>query len=123
MTNPLKGEIQLTLGDKEYSARLTIDAIMQIEQSVGCGIIKLAQRMSEADVRVSDLVNVLTPALRGGGNNFNPKKVQNIISDIGLISAASAVAELLMLTIAPPDDPSTDDSDEDSVGDSKKKDA
>jgi len=122
MTNPLKGEIQLTIGDTDYSARLTLDSIMQIEQSVGCGIIKLAQRMGEADIRVTDLVNVLTPALRGGGNDFKPKKIQSIIADVGLIAAASAVAELLTMTIVHQDEASTDDSDEDSAGDAKKKD-
>ena len=36
MTNPLKGEIQLNLGGTDYKARLTMDAIMQIEGAVGC---------------------------------------------------------------------------------------
>ena len=38
MTNPLRGTIKVTLADKEYNARLTIDSIVQIEQAVGMGI-------------------------------------------------------------------------------------
>lgn len=104
MTNPMKGEIQLSLGGKDYKARLTIDAIMQIEASVGCGILKLAQRMADADVRVTDIISVLTPALRGGGNNFQPKDVTKIVEESGLIDATQAVATLLTQSISPQDD-------------------
>ena len=104
MTNPLKGEIQLNLGGTDYKARLTMDAIMQIEGSVGCGILKLAQRMADGDVRVTDLMAVLTPSLRGGGNNFQPKDVIKLVEKAGLVSAAGAVASLLTESISPPED-------------------
>ena len=55
----MKGQIKLKLGDKEYNARLTIDAIMQIEDAVGCGIIKLATKMADADIKMTDVVTVL----------------------------------------------------------------
>ena len=104
MTNPLKGEIQLNLGGTDYKARLTMDAIMQIEGSVGCGILKLAQRMADGDVRVTDLMAVLTPALRGGGNIFQPKDVIKLVEKAGLVSAAGAVASLLTESISPTED-------------------
>jgi len=112
MTNPLKGEITLNIGGVEHKARLTIDTIMQIENAVGCGIIKLAQRMADGDVRVSDIMNVLTPALRGGGKNITPKDVSAIITNVGIIEATTAVATLLTSSISPP----TDDSEENSEG-------
>ncbi len=116
MTNPLKGEIQLKIGSKDYKARLTVDAIMQIETACGCGILKLAQRMGDADIRVTDLINVLTPALRGGGKDFQPKDIATIISDAGIIEATTAVANLLTAAISP-----TDDSGEDSKGGNSQK--
>jgi hypothetical protein len=108
MTNPLKGEIEVTLGEETYKARLTIDAIMTIEQSVGCGIIKLATKMSEGDISVSDMVAVLLPALRGGGNDFDQRKVSKIIQDAGIVAATSIVAELLtsVLTVESGEDES-----------------
>lgn len=95
MTNPLKAQINLDLGGKSYKARLTIDSIIQIEQSTGCGIIKLAQKMSEADIRMMDLISVLTPALRGGGNDLQENDVKKIVSEVGIIDSAKAVAQLL----------------------------
>ena len=116
MTNPLKGEISLNIGGTEYKARLTVDAIMQIENSVGCGILKLAQRMSEADIRVSDIIAVLTPALRGGGKDMKHGDVSKIIADVGIVESTTAVANLLTMAISP-----KDDSMEDSEGKSQKK--
>jgi hypothetical protein len=101
MTNPMKGEIQVELAGKQYTCRLTIDSIIQIETAVGAGIIKLAQRMSEGDVRITDMLQVLTPALRGGGNNLKLKDVTKLIGEAGIVETASAVALILTQTIAP----------------------
>jgi hypothetical protein len=92
---------------------------MQIEAAVGCGILKLAQRMSEADIRLVDIIAVLTPALRGGGKNIQAKDVQNIVAEVGIIEATTAVANLLTAAISP----QNDNSDEESGGDPAKKDS
>ncbi len=109
MANPLKGEIKLSLNKKEYKARLTIDALMQIEDALGQGIIKLAQRMSEGDVRIRDLVTVLLPALRGGGNDLQQTEVNKIVQDAGIVESTKVVATLLATTLS-------DDSGEESGG-------
>lgn len=113
MTNPMKGEIQVELAGKQYKCRLTIDSIIQIETAVGAGIIKLAQRMSEGDVRITDMLSVLTPALRGGGNNLKPKDVTKLIGEAGIVETASAVALVLTQTIAPEE---AEDSEEEEEG-------
>jgi len=99
MTNPLKGQINLDLGDKSYKARLTVDAIIQIEDATGCGIIKLAQNMSEADIKMKDLISVLTPALRGGGNDLQENDVKKTVGEVGIVDSAKAVAQLLTSTL------------------------
>jgi len=95
MANPMKAQVVINLGGVDYKARLTVDAIMQIEDAVGCGIIKLAQRMGDADIRMIDIISVLTPALRGGGKNIQDTDVKKIVSEVGIVAAATAVAELL----------------------------
>lgn len=95
MTNPLKGQIEVTLGSNTYKARLTVDAIITIETAVGCGIIKLAQKMAEADIRITDLIAVLHAALRGGGNDLQEKDISKIIQDVGIVEATRCVAELV----------------------------
>tara|TARA_R110000822_G_scaffold106251_4_gene234289 strand:- start:2556 stop:2906 length:351 start_codon:yes stop_codon:yes gene_type:complete len=114
MTNPLKGQIDITLGSETYKCRLTIDSIIQIENSCNCGIIKLATKMADGDIRMSDIINVLLPALRGGGNDFNEKHIMNMVQDAGIVSATTAVANLLAQTL-------TDNTDVEAGDDSKKK--
>jgi len=112
MANPMKGQIKVKLGDKEYNARLTIDAIMQIEDAVGCGIIKLATKMAEADIRMSDVVTVLLYALRGGGKDLQENDVKKIVQKTGIVESTTAVANLIAQSL-------TDDSKQEETG--KKK--
>ena len=109
MTNPLKGEIEIELGGETYKCRLTMNSIMEIEDSCNCGIIKLATKMAEADIRMSDIVNVLHPAIRGGGNNISRNDTIKIVQEAGIINSTTAVANLLTSTLT---DDSKDEADE-----------
>ena len=99
MTNPLKGQIEVTLGSQTYKCRLTIDSLVKIEDELDTGILELAQNIAQAKVRIRTLLVVLRHALRGGGNDFDEKKVGQIISDIGIITASTEVAKLLVATL------------------------
>ena len=100
MTNPMKGEIEIELGGNTYNCRLTIDSLIKIETALGVGILKTAQRMAEGDVNISDVVNILTPSIRGGGNDLTQKDVMKIISDAGIVRSTVVAAELLASTIS-----------------------
>ena len=115
MANKIKGEVTLNLANKEYKARLTIDAIMQIEDACNCGIIKLATRMGEADIRMSEILNVLTPALRGGGNDFQKKDVIKIVQEAGIVKATAAVANLLAQSLTDDSEEETDEGKQEQV--------
>ena len=99
MTNPLKGQIEVTLGSETYKCRLTIDSLVKIEDELDKGILELAQDISQAKVRVRTLLTVLRYALRGGGNDFDEKQVGQIISNIGIVTASTEVAKLLVATL------------------------
>ena len=40
MANPLKGQVELELAGQIYKARLTIEAIMSIENALGSSLLK-----------------------------------------------------------------------------------
>jgi hypothetical protein len=109
MTNKLKGELNIQLAGKDYKCRLTIDAIMQIEDECNCGILKLATKMGEADIRMSEIINVLLPALRGGGNDLQRKDVIQIVQDAGIVKATTAVANLLAKSLTDDSEEATDE--------------
>ena len=78
MMNPLKGEVPLELNGETYKCRLTIDSLVQIEEELGLGIIEIVTELSNAKVRIKWLLVILYHALRGGGNDFDDKKIKRI---------------------------------------------
>ncbi len=112
MTNPMRGQVQLDIGKETYKARLTIDAILQIEETCGKGIMKLATSMSEGDISMKDIIYILTPALRGGGMDINENAVKKIVADVGIVECTRAVATLLTATLTTESDETGEDSTE-----------
>jgi hypothetical protein len=104
MTNPLKGEIEIELGGETFKCRLTIDSLVKIEDELDKGILELATDISQAKVRLKVLLVVLRYALRGGGNDFDDRKMKQIITDTGIISASAVVAQLLSDSLSDPEE-------------------
>ena len=102
MTNPMKGEVEVQLGDKSYSCRLTLDSLIKIATALDTGILKIAQNMAEGNVRLSDVISILLPALRGGGNDLQQKDVIKIVEEVGIVRSTVVAAELLASTISDP---------------------
>jgi len=102
MTNPQKGQIPIELGGETYICRLTIDALISIETALDKGILAITQDLSQADVRLSEISVVLLHALRGGGNDFDDKKVKSLIQNTGIVNSCSAVATLLVSSLNDP---------------------
>ena len=50
-------------------------------------------------MRIRTLIVVLKHALRGGGNDFDDKKIGSIIQDVGIVVASTEVAKLLASTL------------------------
>jgi hypothetical protein len=103
MTNPLKGEIEIELGGQTYKCRLTIDSLVKIEDELDKGILELATDISQAKVRLRTLIVVLRYALRGGGNDFDDKKIKQILTGAGIISSSAIVAQLLADSLTDPE--------------------
>jgi hypothetical protein len=100
MANPLKGEVEVKLGSETYKCRLNIDALCRIEDELNTGILELATDIANAKVRIKTLIVVLRNAMRGGGNDFDDKKIGLIISDVGIVLACTEVAKLLVATLS-----------------------
>jgi len=113
MANPFRGELQVKLGDKTYKTRMTVDGCMQAEAACGTSLVRIATRLSEGDLTVMDISNVLTPALKGGGNDVDQTKVAKIVYESGLAEGMRVCGEILanVLTAGQAND---DDSEEDS---------
>ena len=110
MTNPLRGQAEIDLGGQTYKCRLTVDALINIETALDKSILAITQDLSQANVRLVEITQVLLHALRGGGNDFDEKKVKTIIQNTGIVQSCSAVAQLLVETL---NDPNAEEEDND----------
>ena len=52
---------------------------------------------------------MLTPALRGGGNDLQRKDVVNIVQEAGIVKATAAVANLLAKSLTDDSEEATDE--------------
>lgn len=99
MVNPQRGELQVKLGKELLKARLTIDALLRIENSNGRSVIKTAQRLSQGEATITEVVNVIQPALKGGGMNVDAKDVSKMIWEAGLVDGMRVAGEILTMAL------------------------
>lgn len=99
MENPKRGELTITLGQKKYKARVTMDVVMRIERSMGMGIIKVAQQLSEADISTEQIVNIILPVVRAGSNNVKDTDLKQDIWEAGLVSGIQACSEIIAMVL------------------------
>ena len=60
MANPLKGQIQVNLAGKDYTVRLSIDALMQIENALDNAELTLDDFIHESSHYVTDFEELKT---------------------------------------------------------------
>tara|TARA_R110002110_G_scaffold235272_2_gene451297 strand:- start:215 stop:571 length:357 start_codon:yes stop_codon:yes gene_type:complete len=95
MTNPFRGELEIKLNRQVYKTRMTVNSCIQAEQKVGCSLIKLTGELSEGNLTLSQMLHILHPALRGGGNNMTADEVGELIYQAGVGQSMVAVGEVL----------------------------
>lgn len=93
--NPKRGELDIKLGDKSYIGRITIDNLMRIETTLGKGVVKVAQSMSEGDITIAELLAIIKPVIASGGSKIDDKELSQIIWNAGLTEGIRVASEIL----------------------------
>ena len=101
MTNPKRGEMQITLGSQSWDARITMDVLAKIEQACGCGVLKVLQKLTEAEVTSTEICHILLPAIRAGGNDVTLKDIQDAVWTAGLTVGMKEVGAVLTKALMP----------------------
>lgn len=58
-----------------------------------------AQKLSEGKATITEIVNVIQPALKGGGNNLDQKDVSKMVWEAGLIEGMRVAGEILTVAL------------------------
>ena len=115
MTNKFRGELKVKLNNQEYNTRLTLDGMMRIETSTGKPFLKLANNLMDANLSMTDMVTVMTQAIRGGGNDFDAKKVGELLYEGGITDAMRVTGEVLANAITGGEEKEEDEKNEKAV--------
>ena len=95
MVNHLRGEIEIKLGKEVYNCKLNFDSLVRIETALGTPILKLLGKISEGDMRVTEMSYVIYTAIKGGGKDVSEKDINDLIWNVGFVDSIKACGDIL----------------------------
>ena len=104
MSNHLRGEVEITLGENVYNCKLNFDSLVRIETALDTPIIKLAGKISEADLKMTEVSYILYTAIKGGGKDITEKEVNEIIWKAGFVDGIKACGDILSMALSSGDE-------------------
>lgn len=90
-----KNEYIFKVGEQEYTARATFNALYAIEKRTGKGVLQLMEEVAQMRAGIGDVHIILDETLKAGGNKLGDKAVGDYIMEVGLGSVMGRVAEIL----------------------------
>ena len=79
---------------------MTVDSLIKLEQTTGQSLIKLTSRLSEGSLTLTEIASIITPAIRGGGEDIKEDEVIKIIYQSGIADGIRVCGELLANVLA-----------------------
>lgn len=96
MANLHRGEISATLDGKSYKLCLTLGALAELEERLGCGdILALAQRFESGRITAREAICVIGAGLRGAGQDISDDAVARMRAEGGVPAYLALVIDLL----------------------------
>ena len=104
MSNQLRGEIEIKLGEQTFNCKLNFDSLVRIENTLNVPILKLAQKISEAELKVTEISFILYTAIKGGGKDITEKQGSDLIWQVGFVDSIRAVGDIISMALSNGDD-------------------
>jgi len=96
MANPLRGEVDLQTPDKTYTLRMSINAIVSIEDHFDLGINQVAEKLSDpAGMRIGNLRAIVMHAMREHHPDLTETEAGEIIGQAGFDKTAEAIQKAM----------------------------
>jgi len=104
MANPYRGEVRLTVGGQELDMRLSLGALVELEEALGAdSLLGLVERFESGAFSARDLLTLLAAGLKGAGWHGTLADLRAAEIEGGPVAAAQAAARLLAVSFALPD--------------------
>tara|TARA_R100001440_G_scaffold54689_3_gene74506 strand:+ start:356 stop:697 length:342 start_codon:yes stop_codon:yes gene_type:complete len=105
MANLLKAEKLVKFKNgKEYKAKMSLDTILSIEQSLNMSILIIANSLSQNSLSLSQIITILTLSIRAGGNDVKDNDIKQTASENGIVDTIRVTGEVLTLALVSEDE-------------------
>lgn len=68
---------------------------MRIETATGKGVIEILRMLSEGNIKMSEMISVLHPVIKSGGNDLTEKDVGQLVWQSGLTEGIREVSKVM----------------------------
>jgi Phage tail tube protein, GTA-gp10 len=103
MTNRHRGEVSLSLADRELPMRLTLQSLAEIEAAMGGDLAEIGTRFATGRIKALDIVALLGAALRGGGSQLTNGDIAAMLPAEDLPQIVESLSDLFALTFGTKD--------------------
>ncbi|MBA2413914.1 MAG: gene transfer agent family protein [Burkholderiaceae bacterium] len=98
MSDP-RGDVSVIIDGTEHTMRLTFAAALKIEKRIGCGLLKLANRMAQMEVTTEEVATVIHAGVTAAGGKLTFDQVGEAVMAAGLIDMAKPATELVLAAL------------------------
>lgn len=99
MANSHRGDVDLKIGAENFTLRLTLQSLAEIEASFGVSdLVALGERLASGKLSASDLIHILGPAIRGGGLRKSDAEIAALLPAANLADIVTAISHLMLAT-------------------------
>ena len=94
--NPSRCELKIKLGGSEFKGRVTLDIVRRMETKFGCGIVKIATRLANGELRIGECASIITPVINAGQEEkVTSEKVEKLIFENGFTEGIRVSGEII----------------------------
>jgi hypothetical protein len=103
MANPLRGEVDLQVGEKTYTLRLSINAIAEVETLLDKGINEILSTLDPQNARIGTLRAILWASLQEHHPEITLLDAGDLIGDVGAENAGPIIGDAIKAAFPAPD--------------------
>jgi tail tube GTA-gp10-like protein len=96
MANPYRGEYAFKLGERSFSAKLSFERLVDLEENLGIGVFELAKKFVDGDYGLKEIVATL---YAGISDNITKEEFGKLVVEHGVAEQATHCIELLSLAL------------------------
>jgi hypothetical protein len=96
MPNEVRGEIEITLGGEKRTLTPSFEAMAEIENRSGFGMLGLAQKAVKGNLGALDIASIIYGGLIGAGDKLSFEKVKELVFKEGIFKLAPSASNFLV---------------------------